>query len=225
MVILLIVTAIAGLLITLYHKQLPLESILIEEEQSNTSMHKKGQDGEEEIANILRHLPGKFLLYNNLYIPTGFEKWTEIDLVVVHEKGVFVIESKNYSGSISGEMRDQFWLKSMSSTYAQRFYNPIKQNEGHIRALKKVIGELPIYSIIVFGQEAELHVEQLPANDVYVCKVSQLRFLWDLLATLEKEVDLESVRCDLEQLDETTWAIQQQHIDNIQKKYGNRAVS
>lgn len=225
MVILLIITAVTCLLIALYHSQSPLESIVVEDEPTSSSTYKKGQDGEAEIAQILRHLPGKFLLYNNLYIPTGHEQWTEIDLVVVHEKAVFVIESKNYSGTISGEIRDQFWLKSMSSTYAQRFYNPIKQNSGHINALKTIIGSVPMYSIIVFGKESELTVEQLPANDVYVCKVTQLRFLWDLLATLEKEVDIEKVRCDLEQLDEATWSIQQQHIDNIQKKYGNKAVS
>lgn len=225
MVFLLIIAPIAGLLIWLYHRQAPLDSILVEDEITTNSMEAKGREGEEEITKVLHHLPGKFLLYNNLYLPMGQDKWTEADIVVVHEKAIFVIESKNYSGEISGSTNDKFWQKSYSTTYNQRFYNPIMQNATHIRALKKVVGQVPIFSIIVFGHEAELYVEQMPANDVYVCKVTQLKFLWDLLNTLDKSINLQDIELKLQQLEESDWSIQQQHIQNIQNKYRNKAIS
>lgn len=225
MVILIILAPVAALLIWLYHRQSPMESIFVEEENRTSSMEERGRLGEEEIARVLHHLPGKFLLYNNLYIPIAHNNLTEIDLVVVHEKAIFVIESKNYSGEISGKTNEKYWLKSFSAQYNQRFYNPIMQNATHIRALQQVVGNVPIYSIIVFGREVELNVEQMPAKDVYVCKVTQLKFLWDLLHTLEKQIDIEEIRFKLDELDDSDWSIQQQHIQNLQNKYGNKAIS
>lgn len=224
--ILLIITPITGLLIWLYNRQKPLESVFVEEDNKESTMEERGREGEEEISAILQHLPGKFLLYNNLYLPTGPNSWTEIDAVIVHEKAIFVFESKNYSGEISGKTTDRYWLKSYSSTYNQRFYNPIMQNATHIHALQQIIGQqIPLYSIIVFGRDTELFVEQMPANDVYICKVTQLKFLWDLLATLERSIDLEYIQAKITQFEESDWSIKQQHIENIQKKYGNKAIS
>ena len=42
----------------------------------------------------------KFLF--NIYIPKGEEETTEIDVLMIHTKGLFVFESKNYSGWIFG---------------------------------------------------------------------------------------------------------------------------
>lgn len=226
MALLILLSSMATLLLLLYHRQAPLESILVEAEMghSNTS-HYKGRRGEQDIEEILLQLPGEFLVYNNLYIPIAAGKWTEIDLVVVHEKGIFVVESKNYSGVITGEPQDDQWSKMLSSTFNQRFYNPIKQNATHIRALSQYLGDLPMYSIIVFGRDTELQVDPIPASDVYVCKVTQLHFLWDVLASLDYEVDIQEVQRQIEQFEKANWSIQQQHIENITKKMGNKAIS
>lgn len=225
MALLLILTPMAILLAWLYHKQLPIESIMAEDElQQPSTVQQKGRVGEQEIEVILQYLPGKFILYNNLYIPVATDKWTEIDLVVVHEKGIFVIESKNYTGVVEGEAHEQQWSKSYFESYNQKFYNPIKQNDTHIRALKKYLGELPMYSIIVFGYDTELFVDPMPAEDVFVCKITQLQFLWDLLPTLDYEVDILAVNEQLEQLEQTNWSMQKQHIERV-TKIGKKAIS
>lgn len=159
-------------------------------------------------------------------MPINEETNTEIDLLMVHEKGIFVFESKNYIGEIEGEAHAQYWTKSFSSSYNQRFYNPIKQNETHIRALKNIIGHYEVYNIVVFGREASIHnIETMPASDVYVCKITQLGFLFDLLESLPKQITIEFVRQELENVEPSNWLMQQQHIERIQSRYGNKAIS
>lgn len=220
-----ILTSMAGLLIWLYHKQSPLESILVEEELTFPStMQQRGREGEREIEDIVQHLPGKFFLYNNLYLPISEDKWTEIDLVVVHEKGIFVFESKNYTGLVEGEAHEQQWSKSYSENYNQKFYNPIKQNQTHIRALQQYLGKVPMYSIIVFGRDTELFVDPMPADDVFVCKITQLTFLWDLLPTLNYDIDILKVQQKMQQLEKADLFVQQKHIERV-SKIGNKAIS
>lgn len=62
-----------------------------------------GKYGEYLIYKQLKHLErmgGKFLF--NLYIPKGKEETTEIDVLLLCSKGLFVLESKNCSGWIFG---------------------------------------------------------------------------------------------------------------------------
>jgi hypothetical protein len=43
------------------------------------------------------------------------------------------------------------------------FYNPVKQNEGHIKAIQRILGNnYPYYSIIVFSERCEL--KDVPEN-------------------------------------------------------------
>lgn len=60
-----------------------------------------GQFGEysTEFALTNHNLKGHFAVLKNVYVPMK-GKTTEIDLLMIHEKGIFVFESKNYSGWI-----------------------------------------------------------------------------------------------------------------------------
>ena len=96
----------------------------------------------------------KFLF--NLYVPRDNDKTSEIDVIMFHPKGLFVIESKNYSGWIFGNERNKQWTQTLPVGYGEshkeRFYNPIMQNATHIRAIRKHINDtIPIYSVIAFS--------------------------------------------------------------------------
>ena len=62
----------------------------------------------------------------------------QIDHVVVSIYGIFVIETKNYSGWIFGDENSQYWAQVIYKT-KNRFYNPILQNRGHIKALQGLL--------------------------------------------------------------------------------------
>jgi len=54
---------------------------------------------------------------------------------VVSNYGIFVIETKNYKGWIIGNEFDDYWTQVIFKR-KEKLYNPIKQNYGHIQALK-----------------------------------------------------------------------------------------
>ncbi|MTI70064.1 MAG: outer membrane protein assembly factor BamE [Firmicutes bacterium] len=89
----------------------------------------------------------------------------QTDLIAVTKKGIFVIEMKDYKGWIFGDENHKQWTQSLNSGWGRskqyKFRNPIKQNENHIKTLRSILSEkgyddLPIYNVIVFGEEAVL---------------------------------------------------------------------
>lgn len=68
---------------------------------------------------------------------------TELDNVVINNRGVFIIEVKNYNGVLAGGVDDYKWLKSKYTDYGN-FYqnevkNPIKQVKRQIYILKSIL--------------------------------------------------------------------------------------
>ena len=121
----------------------------------------KGQFGEYllEYAVSSRSISGNCFVFRNLYIQHGTEnRYSEIDLLLVHERGIFVFESKNYSGWIFGGETDLYWTQRFASGETHRFYNPIRQNYNHIKSLSTFL-HLPLehfYSCIIFSDHCSL---------------------------------------------------------------------
>jgi hypothetical protein len=55
---------------------------------------------------------------------------TEIDLIMIDETGIYVFESKNYSGWIFGDEKRKNWVQTLENRQKNYFYNPIWQNGG-----------------------------------------------------------------------------------------------
>lgn len=101
-----------------------------------SAVSNKGSYGEFLSYKKLSTLPGYHKVLFNIYLPNGKGQTTEIDVIFLHETGVYVIESKNYSGWIFGNEKDMNWMQTFPNGKKYPFYNPIKQNAGHIRALQ-----------------------------------------------------------------------------------------
>ena len=122
----------------------------------------KGRTGEYLIWRKLRGMEkdgAKFLF--NLYLPKEKGGTTEIDVLLLAPQGVFVFESKNYSGWIFGNEKSRYWTQTLpagrNKSHKEHFLNPIFQNALHIRCLKALIGgEEAIHSVIVFSDRCEL---------------------------------------------------------------------
>ncbi|WP_214764188.1 nuclease-related domain-containing protein [Exiguobacterium sp. s141] len=100
------------------------------------------------------------LILTNLYLPhpTKRDRTTEIDVLFIDESGVHVIESKNYSGWIFGREQEQQWTQTLSNRKKFKFYNPVKQNELHMRAIEQLLGldRSCLHSWIVFSDRSTL---------------------------------------------------------------------
>lgn len=113
----------------------------------------KGEIGEITVADILSRLPeDKYIVLNNLMFNSGAYT-TQIDHIVVSVYGIFVIETKNYSGVIFGSLNKDTWIQDIFGN-RYTFYNPIYQNRKHIAFILREFSELKLwehfYSIVTF---------------------------------------------------------------------------
>jgi len=99
----------------------------------------------------------KFLF--NCYIPKQNGTTSEIDLIMLHTSGIYVFESKNYSGWIYGAESQRMWTQTFGNGHKEHFYNPLMQNSTHIKWLRHLITDIDesIYnSVIVFSNRCRL---------------------------------------------------------------------
>lgn len=121
-----------------------------------------GHLGEFLIEYALTHgrLPGRMRTWSNVLVPKdgAVVDEAELDVLMLHECGLFVFESKNYSGWIFGSEGQRQWTQSLNRSTKNRFYNPIMQNAAHVRALSRrlVVPEESFASYIVFSDRCEL---------------------------------------------------------------------
>lgn len=118
-----------------------------------------GNYGEYLTFSYLETLPGYNKIITNVYIPKNDDTTTEIDILMLNSTGIYVFESKNYSGWIFGDERNKNWTQSLKGKKKNQFYNPIWQNKAHIRALENILPKISsnrFYSYIVFSERCEL---------------------------------------------------------------------
>ncbi len=119
------------------------------------SPHGKGLIGEYIIRfNLGKTKQGEKYIINDLILKGENGKTSQIDHILINENGVFVIETKNYSGRIYGNESQLQWTQVLNyGKIKNRIYNPIKQNDTHIYRLRELVDvSFPIKSIIVFVQ-------------------------------------------------------------------------
>jgi len=122
-------------------------------------------------------------LINNIIVVNEGES-SEIDHVVVSSFGVFVIETKNYSGKIYGNERSPYWKQYLKKSEFE-FRNPVRQNYGHVMALKKVLPDCPpeaFIPVVVFTGDAELNISTPTAT------VIKIKDLMDTIESYNKPI-------------------------------------
>ena len=119
----------------------------------------KGKYSEKLVYRKMSNLPDEYTIFNNLLFENnGYS--TQIDHLVVSPYGVFVIETKGYKGWILGGEYSEKWTQNIYGTKFE-FYNPIKQNDGHVRFLRHLLKssvDIPFIPIVVFNNDAVLKV-------------------------------------------------------------------
>lgn len=136
-----------------------------------------GALGEYETSRVLERLKGKKKFVFNAYIPkSSGSGCTETDIIVIHEKGILVVENKNYSGLVYGDAKKPQWIHIVGRRKFF-FYNPIYQNDGHIRTLRRYLRDhmgkeyedLPCESLIVFNDRTKIGRIRHAGKRVMIC--------------------------------------------------------
>lgn len=168
-------------------------------------------------------IAGDLVVLKNVYVPTS-NKTTEIDMLMIHEKGIFVIESKNYSGWIFGDYNQLNWTQSFPNGEKHKFYNPIKQNRTHIKALAEYLGKpmSEFMSYIVFSERCTLKKVPPDTSDVIIVRrphmLNRLRSQLNGMSVKYTHDEIVAMKDKLTNLTNKSTAEKKQHIENIKTK-------
>ena len=135
-----------------------------------------GRVGEARVTRKLNRLPAdEYVVFNDIMVMDSNGITTQIDHAVVSRFGIFVIETKCYSGWIFCNEKSRVWTQTLpygASSEKNSFQNPIKQNWRHIYVLSERLG-LPkryFFNVVVFTGTAEFKTE-IPDNVVNECDI------------------------------------------------------
>lgn len=192
----------------------------------------KGAMGEYRTYRDLSYLEheGARFLYN-CYLPREKGKTTEIDLIMIHRSGIYVFESKNFSGWIFGNEDNKTWTQSLRGrrgrAHKEHFYNPIWQNDGHIKWMINRLGNeynTCFHSLIVFSNRCELKDVSYYSNGVYVINRYEVAGLVNdidsHMGSCLSNTDIEKIYGILSQYMNVSDKVKQEHVENI--KHPNR---
>jgi len=175
----------------------------------------RGKEGELNVNLRLQLLPSEeYKVINNLLISIQGHT-SQIDHVVMSEYGIFVIETKNYKGWIYGSANSEYWTQNIYGNKYQ-LYNPIKQNQGHIRALSRILPNLRpnlFVSIVAFSRQATLKNEYLD-NVIYWSQINRV-----IRSYSQKLMSVEQVQNAYNTLLEAnikSRETRKQHVQNVQ---------
>lgn len=142
------------------------------------SPKKIGKELEKEIGNIAK--TQKLKILKNVYIgykAGGHQYYAELDLILICESGIIAVESKNYSCDIVGDTSNSHFKALYSSGKSFDMYNPILQNEGHIKHLEGYLKAdilSDVESLIVFSDKANLKLSNINGTKSNILLIGEL---------------------------------------------------
>ncbi|MDR4318992.1 transporter [Niallia circulans] len=199
--------------------------------ENNQSAVRKGELGEYKIDIQLSQLPKDYMYLNDLFIknPKSSTGYSQIDHVIITPYGLFVIETKNYQGTIYGGKDRKTWL--INGKF--KMMNPLMQNYGHIQALKSFIEAKyhPYFiSVVSFTKRCTFKIEEelrkISSTELVIYDVELTQFINRKVAVLKLQYpnplflksEMEMIYNSLVNANITDAAIRKQHIDIIEEK-------
>lgn len=177
---------------------------------------KKGDAGEAIISTLINEIKDEQYLIDNLILLGDNDISHQFDHILIRHNGVFIIETKNYYGKINGNIDDIYWTKTFlnkGKTKVEKFMNPVKQNNAHIRYLKKILGrDIPFINFVVFVHNDVSHLGIYTVTD-------DTRLVKRILSM---EIDKPLSRQTMKDINDKLLRLEadinvDKHVDNIEK--------
>jgi restriction system protein len=180
--------------------------------------------GEALVAHkISCHFHVRHALLNNVtfILPNGT---TQIDHVLVASTGIFVIETKHYTGWIFGGEKQAEWTQVIFKKKS-RFQNPIRQNYAHVKTVQELL-KLPdsaFFPIVVFTGDAEFKTDlgkqvlHLPQLIAFLTINRPVLFNEEKLAQIVRMIEINRLRRSIE--------TDEYHINHLMKRLGKETGS
>ncbi len=147
---------------------------------------------------------------------------TQVDHILVSRFGVFVIETKDYTGWIFASAEHATWTQ-VTFNNKFKFQNPIHQNYLHVKAVQELLDFVPtsaIQSAVVFTGDAEFKTD-LPTG---VFTLPQL--IQHFKSCTEEVLSLNRVQFCVGRLETARLNISEktdvQHVQALRRRYGQK---
>jgi hypothetical protein len=106
---------------------------------------------------------------HDFILPGAYGGLAKIEHAILTAGGILCIQSKHYNGVVFGGEDEAQWT-NVDGVTRTRFLNPLIQNEGRARAMRKVVPDVPVANLVIFTGSVEF--TSPPPNNVI--HVSQL---------------------------------------------------
>ena len=112
---------------------------------------------------------------HDFILPGAYGGLAKVDHAILTAGGILCIQSKHCNGVVFGGESEPQWT-NVDGVKRQRFLNPLIQNEGRTRALRKALPDVPVENLVIFTGSVEfttpppknvIHVDQLES---YIAK-------------------------------------------------------
>lgn len=146
------------------------------------SAERIGDLGEYKITIQLDQLPKECHSISDLMLPNSKSKtgYSQIDHIILSPYAIFVIETKNYAGTIHGDFERPKW--SVNGKFP--LMNPFHQNYGHIKSIHTLIPNVEIshfVSIVSFTRRSTFRVNEelrkIQSNELIVYDTELSEFI------------------------------------------------
>ncbi|MFZ3579981.1 nuclease-related domain-containing protein [Virgibacillus sp. DJP39] len=193
--------------------------------------NRKGEIGEYKINIQLDQMPKEYkylsdVMVENKKSSTGY---SQIDHIVITPYGIFVIETKNYQGTIYGGENRKQW--SVNGKF--QMLNPFIQNYGHIEALKTLLHKKfqnSFVSMVSFTKRCtfkiDVELRKINSSKLIVYDVELTEFINRKISILKLihneplflENDISNVHRVIHDANIINPELRKQHNNGIQKK-------
>lgn len=129
---------------------------------SYRSAEARGQIDENTVRTLIGDtVPGVQYVINDFKMRVADGHTVQVDHILINSRGIFVIETKNYSGRIYGKENSLEWTQVLNyGKVKNKLYNPLKQNKSHVYHISKLLPfGIPIRSAVVFVQGNIQYIE------------------------------------------------------------------
>ena len=149
----------------------------------------QGNQGENKVKKVLDSIKEYHLVFNNISFKNSRSEMThQIDHILIHPNGIFVIETKNYFGEIIVQNNGKNWYKKLNWKI-EKVSSPVYQNKSHAVTVYKAINrQARVTPVVVFVQNNAPYLE----DD----NVINLKDLILFIETYASEVTLDNNQID-----------------------------
>lgn len=197
---------------------------------------RKGEIGEYKIDIQLAQLPKGYKYLSDIMIKNSRAKsgFSQIDHVVITPYGIFVIETKNYQGTIYGGKDRKTW--SVNGKF--KMMNPFIQNYGHIQGIKNHIETKyhdQFISVVSFTKRCtfkidEMDYRKIASNEFIVYDVELSEYINRKVSVLKinnkesiilKENDIDRIYISMIEANIKDSTIRKQHVESLKIEKGS----